>query len=54
MTARKGPYSVCFLTSSCTRPLASVREESEERDRDEPSAVSARTRPLTRTQVSEA
>jgi hypothetical protein len=54
MTARKGPYSVCFLTSSWTRPVACVWEESEERTRDEPTSVSALTRPLTRTQVSEA
>jgi hypothetical protein len=53
MTARKGPYSVGLRTSSCTRPLVRVSKESLDRDRGDPITLSARTRPLTRTHVSE-
>jgi hypothetical protein len=53
ITARKGPYSVCFRTSSWTRPLTWLPNESVERMRDEATRASALTLPLMRTQTSE-
>lgn len=53
MTARKGPYSVCCLTSSWICPLARRPCGLDEVWREEPVTASARTRPLMRTQVLE-
>jgi hypothetical protein len=53
ITARNGPYSVGLRTSRRTSPVVFMRLVSELRLWDEPRIVSARTRPLTRTQVSE-